>query len=137
MKTIKHFLLTVVALLCCTSILAYDFKVDGICYNITSETDKTVVVTYNDENYGSYNVTTKYEGSISIPEVVTDKGNIYSVTSIGENAFKACSGLTSISIPNSVTSIGESAFYGCSGLTSISIPNSVTSIGKQAFYETP
>ena len=52
---------------------------------------------------------------------------------IGNDAFKGCSGLTSIEIPNSVTSIGNSAFYGCSGLTSIEIPNSVTSIGDSAF----
>ncbi|MBC2441404.1 leucine-rich repeat domain-containing protein, partial [Clostridium saccharobutylicum] len=51
-----------------------------------------------------------------------------SVTSIGNSAFSRCSGLTSITIPSSVTSIGNSAFYGCSGLTSITIPSSVTSI---------
>ena len=57
-----------------------------------------------------------------------------SVTSIGDNAFLVCSGLTSVTIPNSVTSIGKYAFYNCSGLTSVTIPNSVTSIGKYAFY---
>ena len=58
----------------------------------------------------------------------------YSITSIGDGAFRGCKGLTSITIPNSVISIGESAFYGCDGLTSIEIPNSVTSIGESAFY---
>ena len=42
-----------------------------------------------------------------------------SVTSIGDEAFYNCSGLTSITISNSVTSIGEDAFYNCSGLTTI------------------
>ncbi|MDY5899742.1 MAG: leucine-rich repeat domain-containing protein, partial [Candidatus Limisoma sp.] len=57
-----------------------------------------------------------------------------SVTTIGDGAFKNCSGLTSVTIPNSVTSIGYEAFNGCSGLTSVTIPNSVTSIGYEAFY---
>ncbi len=57
-----------------------------------------------------------------------------SITSIPDYAFSACTGLTSITIPNSVTSIGTSAFQSCTGLTSITIPTSVTSIGTNAFY---
>ena len=56
-----------------------------------------------------------------------------SVTSIGNYAFGYCSGLTSITIPDSVNTIDSNAFYSCSGLTSITIPNSVTSIGGGAF----
>ena len=56
-----------------------------------------------------------------------------SVTSIGENAFYGCKGLTSITIPNSVTSIGNWAFYGCDALTSVKIPKTLTDIGKDAF----
>jgi hypothetical protein len=42
-----------------------------------------------------------------------------SVTSIGENAFGWCEGLTSVTIPDSVTSIGDWAFTGCRNLTSV------------------
>ena len=53
--------------------------------------------------------------------------------SIEEGAFKECSGLSSLTIPNNVKYIGDSAFYCCTKLTSISIPTSVTMIGKEAF----
>lgn len=55
------------------------------------------------------------------------------VTSIGNGAFSDCSGLTTLTIPNLVTSIGDSAFYRCSGLTSITIPDSVISFGWNSF----
>jgi hypothetical protein len=56
-----------------------------------------------------------------------------SVTSIGDNAFVNCSGLTSVTIPNSVTSIGDYAFSDCYRLTNVTIGNSVTNIGGSAF----
>ena len=57
------------------------------------------------------------------------------MTSIGDYAFRNCSGLTSVTIPNSVTSIGYEAFSGCTGLTSVTIGTSVTSIGYGAFSD--
>ena len=58
------------------------------------------------------------------------------VTSIGDNAFRYCS-LTSVNIPSGVTSIGFGAFSGCSSLSSVNIPESVTSIGSSPFLDTP
>ena len=70
-----------------------------------------------------------FTGIGSIKSVIIADG----VTSIGNGAFKNCTGLTSVIIPNSVTSIGEAAFENCTGLTSITIPNSVKSIGERVF----
>ena len=58
-----------------------------------------------------------------------------SVTSIGSSTFKGCTSLESVVIPEGVTSIGDSAFEDCTSLTSIIIPDSVTSIGDSAFED--
>lgn len=107
---------------------AYDFEDDGIYYTITDEVKKTVEVSNN----GSFSQS--YSGDVDIPASVIYNSSIYSVTSIGSQAFSNCWGLSNATIPSSVTSIGAYAFSGCSGLTSINIPNSVTLIGTDAFY---
>ena len=73
-------------------------------------------------------------GDISIPATITVGENTYTVTSIGDDAFERCSGLTSVTIPDSVTSIGNYAFSECRSLTSVDIPDDVTSIGNGAFW---
>lgn len=56
-----------------------------------------------------------------------------SVTSIGPNAFKDCSSLIDIKLPETLAKIGRSAFEGCSHLSKIYIPHSVIKIGENAF----
>ncbi|MGM9819877.1 MAG: leucine-rich repeat protein [Candidatus Onthomorpha sp.] len=130
-------LITMVAI-CMLSLntMAYDFSYTyqgkTLCYDITSS--NTVCVTYySSDNYFQNN--NYVSGDVVIPSSVSNNDETYSVTSIGEYAFRDCSSLTSVTIPNSVTSIGWGAFESCSSLTSVTIPNSVTSIGEVAFYE--
>ena len=54
------------------------------------------------------------------------------VKEIGNYAFYSCSSLTNVSLP-AATSIGNYAFEYCSSLTSVSLP-AATSIGDLAFY---
>ena len=116
-----------IAMMLCVALptFAYDFQSGDLYYTIIDETNKTVEV-----DVRSSSIT----GSLSIPSSVTYNSTTYSVTSIGDEAFFNCTGLTSVTIPNSVTSIGTSAFKSCTGLTSVTIPNSVTTIGIGAFF---
>ncbi|MGM9816671.1 MAG: leucine-rich repeat domain-containing protein [Lepagella sp.] len=119
----KKLLTFLTALLCFSAAWAYDVKVDGIYYNL-NKSDNTASVVAGD------NV---YSGNIVIPETISVEGATYSVTSIGDESFRNCIDLVSVSIPSSVTSLGENSFRYC-GLMSISLPNSITSIGNSCFY---
>ena len=131
MKRIFTFLF---ALLSACTFSAYAAIVDGTCGdNLTwtlNTKDSTLTISGTGEMTTSYPALW-YDYRSYIKYVTLPDG----LTSIGGEAFRECSGLTSITIPNSVTSIGESAFYKCSGLTSVTLGNSVTSIEYYAFYE--
>ncbi|HEX7260292.1 MAG TPA: choice-of-anchor D domain-containing protein, partial [Luteolibacter sp.] len=55
------------------------------------------------------------------------------VTSLGDNAFYGCAGLTSASIPISVNSIGDNAFRACSALTLAAFLGNAPSMGSHVF----
>ena len=80
----------------------------GLSYNIISDTEVEVIA-----------ATEKYSGDIVIPSQTTIEGKAYNVTKIADEAFYACSGLKTITIPNSVTSIGNYVLGNCPNLTSI------------------
>ena len=105
----KKYLLLLVILLGFHSAWAHDVEVDGIFYNLDVD-NKTATVTFMGDYFSQHN---EYAGNVVIPETVTYEGILYSVTSLGEDCFRNCSGLTSITIPNSVTSIENYCFYGC------------------------
>ena len=122
-------LLVVIAILATSNTYAQaSFEtIDGLSYLIYSDA-KTAAITFNPSGE-------KYSGDIVVPEKVKASDGVeYPVTAFGDNAFKECRKLKSITIPSSVTSLGNSCFYKCSGLTSITIPSSVTSLGDSCFY---
>ena len=123
---------------------AQEFQVGDLYYTITSHTAPYTVEVSKLSKKSQ--VTT-----LDIPEKVDYNGTTYTVTSLGEEAFKKSKFLTSVTISNTVaiignrcfevsrnlkivnlpdklTDIGQSAFNGCTSLTTITIPDSVTSL---------
>ena len=83
--------------------------IDGISYAFDTDMH-TAEVKAND-----------YKGDVKIPSAVTYNNTSYSVTSIGANAFKSCSGLSSVTIGTNIENMGDGAFDECTGLTKVNI----------------
>ena len=82
------------------------------------------------ETSGSFEYDVLYDGTASITKYIDNGSKAvtvpsaidgYKVTKIGDGAFRGCTGLTSVIIPNSVTNIEGGAFRGCTGLKSITV----------------
>ena len=86
----KHLLLLFAALLPLVA-SAEKVEIGGIWYNLVSKV-KQAEVTFKGDSYNSYH--DEYSGSITLPATVTYDDVAYSVTSIGESAFKGCRILT-------------------------------------------
>ena len=99
-------------------------EIDGIYYNLVTKANMAEV-TYGDAPYTV--------SAISSPAQIEYEGIICDVTSIGEEAFKDCIELTSVSVPSSVTVIGNMAFFGCENMVSVLGLDNVTNIGSYAF----
>ena len=101
-----HKILFVLAILIanCISASAIEFTVDGLRYSVNNDNTTVTVAGYSSGSGPT--------GDLTIPESVTYGDISYPVTSIGDEAFYDCSGLTIVTIPNSVTSIGGEAFSG-------------------------
>ena len=97
------------------------FNVDGIIYAITSENTVTLI-----SGEGA-------QGDYEIPQTVTFDGVTYTVTAIGDSAFKDNKDITQLTIPDNIEQIGGNAFDGCSRLQTIYIGKGVREIGSKAF----
>ncbi len=70
---------------------------------------------------------------LEIPSTYKLDGVTYSVTEIGDGAFRSCSKLKKVTIGSRVRTIGENAFMSCAALTTVTIGSSVTTIPENAF----
>lgn len=119
----KFFLFALMALVSALQGWAFDFEVDGIYYTITGSGTVSVVK-------GTYD----YDGDVTIPKTVSNGVETFSVTGIGESAFKSCGELVSVTMPEGLTSIGNEAFYQ-SSIKTVSLPSTLSSMGSSAFRE--
>ena len=121
---------------------AYDFEVNGIYYNIISQSNLEVEVTHKYDRVNSSNET--YIGAIIIPENVYYNNRTYTVTKIGQHAFgtgglywdeyKGCK-ITSVFLPTTIKGIDKEAFCRCVLLENINLSDQLQSIGYGAFYQ--
>ena len=126
-------------LLCLPGVcLAAEFTVDNLKYNTTG--DDTVEVV------GMVNPLPE-PGELVIPAQVTYGGKDYTVTAIGESAFRGENlfgkpenylqgkSIKSVKLPDSITQIGQYAFKECSNIEGeFKLPPNLTTLGSYAFY---
>lgn len=122
-----------------------DYAFSG-CHSLT-----TLSLGENIKTIGSYAFydCTQITGSVTIPQSVTSIGNEAfrwcsgidsltinnAATSIGEWAFASCFGIKTLSLGEKIKTIGYNAFSDCSGLKTVTLPKNLTSIGEYAFAD--
>lgn len=82
---------------------------------------------------GTSESTSEKPTQLNIESSISSNGKNYTVTEIGNWAFKEWNTLTEVTLPNTVEIIGFQAFFNCSNLTKVIIPEGVRKIGQNAF----
>lgn len=106
----------IAAVLCCVSLDAsgaFQFAETSTAIRITGHTDPT--------------------GALVIPSHINGKP----VTTIEYQAFKDCTELTSVVMPDTVTTISHAAFSGCANLVSVRMPDTLHTIRNNVFQYCP
>ena len=116
--------LLVLALLNCQSAKAYDFAQDVLLYRITSDTTVEVVgIEFHGDSY-----------PVRIPESVSQYGQTYQVTAIGDSAFLG-KAVRFVTLPRSIRCIGRCAFAKTRSLRYVDIPDGLEQLSPLAFYD--
>ena len=97
-------------------------------YNVFCECPKLTTVSIGANASIGYQA---FYGCSSLKNITFTEGN--EGISIGEGAFRNCTGLETISLPKNVRYIYERAFNGCTLLKNVSLPFGLLEIGNFAF----
>ena len=110
----------------CFGVSAYDFEVDGLCYNLVSMDQKSVCLVRGASDYS---------GDLVIPGTIQVGSYTFTVDSIADNACSHSYGITSITICEGVKKIGKQAFYSTSfnRVNYIKLPKSLEFADYAAF----
>ena len=73
-----------------------------------------------------------FEGNTTLEEVVFERDS--ALHYIGRDAFKGCTALREVRLPETVYTIDDGAFSGCSSLASVEMPGHIERIGSFAFH---
>lgn len=140
------FLSLILVLVSITTASAYDFKQNGIAYDILSDGTLAVthlgaaenlvvtgrmISTHGDPRDKPYLL---YKGTVRIPSTVTYKGKEYKVTEIGYNAFFCCEGLSRLILPEGLRRIEFQSIV-LTRIKSLDIPSTVTEISPGAITQ--
>ena len=108
-------------------VMNYDIAPDNDApYTVTDGVVYSVKGVYAGNGQGIMQVPNGRKGEFVIPDYVEI---------IASEAFKNCSGLTSVIIGENVKKINFSAFEGCTSLKDVKLPEGLESIGENAFPE--
>ena len=112
-------------------VVGWEFIYKGVRYRITGISPNTVSI----PDHEALEKKESVDGDLIIPESIYDPGTnaSYTLTYIGELAFRGCKTLKTVDIPGTVKSIGKMAFYNTSA-TSVTLHAGLERIGNQVFY---
>lgn len=114
-------------------------------FTLNSEVDAEFVLRKNAQGntvaiLGSgYNACTSqyFPGKVVVPATVELDGQAYPVGGVNDMAFRMCTELTHVTLPEGVERIGDFAFYGCRNLLEVDLPSTLKTIGSGAFIDLP
>lgn len=131
----KRFLLFLASICIVTTLSAQGGTnvIDGIMYYSYVQDQRTSLYECNDKTRTSFVIPSQIYADYYDGYDETDREGYCTVKSVYDGAFRNCTSLQSIELPNTIEYIKDYAFSGCTGLKSIVIPNSVNYGGYRVF----